>query len=153
MDGLIELDSDIELIIDGARIDSADRDLYKKMKKANVKFIGYGIESGNQDVLDFYNKKITLEQIRKAINLCNEMNFITRATFILGAPFETKQHFEKTIKFACSLPLDIAIFRPLNYCPGAELWDEAVKQGKIMKNEKLLLQVQKEVYLVLRQRN
>ena len=75
MDGLIELGSNIELMIEGARIDSADRNLYKKMKKANVKLIGYGIESGNQDVLDFYNKKITLEQIRKTINLCNEMNF------------------------------------------------------------------------------
>lgn len=139
MDGLIELDSNIELMIDGARIDSADRELYKKMKKANVKLIGFGIESGNQDVLDFYNKKITLEQIRKTINLCNEMNFITRATFILGAPFETKQHFEKTIKFACSLPLDIAIFRPLSYCTGSDLWDEAVKQGKIMKNEKIVI--------------
>ena len=139
MDGLIELGSNIELMIEGARIDSADRELYKKMKEANVKLIGYGIESGNQDVLDFYNKKITLEQIRKTINLCNEMNFITRATFILGAPIETKQHFEKTIKFACSLPLDIAIFRPLSYCPGSDLWDEAVKQGKIMKNEKIII--------------
>jgi len=139
MDGLIELGSNIELMIEGARIDSADRELYKKMKKANVKIIGYGIESGNQDVLDFYNKKITLEQTRKTINLCNEMNFIIRATFILGAPFETKQHFEKTIQFACSLPLDIAIFRPLSYCPGSVLWDEAVKQGKIMKNENIII--------------
>lgn len=139
MDGLIELGSNIELMIEGARTDTADRELYKKMKKANVRIIGCGIESGNQDVLDFYNKKITLEQIRKAINLCNKMNFITRATFILGAPIETKQHFEKTIKFACSLPLDIAIFRPLSYCPGSDLWDEAVKQGKIMKNENIVI--------------
>ena len=139
MDNLIERGTDIELLIEGARIDSAERDLYKKMKKAHVKYIGYGIESGNQDVLDFYNKKITLEQIRKAIKLSNEMNFITRGTFILGAPIETKKHFEKTIKFACSLPLDIAVFRPLAYCPGSDLWEEAVKQGKIMQNERRVI--------------
>jgi radical SAM superfamily enzyme YgiQ (UPF0313 family) len=139
MDNLIEHGTDIELLIEGARIDSAERDLYKKMKKAHVKYIGYGIESGNQDVLDFYNKKITLEQIRKAIKLSNEMNFITRGTFILGAPIETKEHFEKTIKFACSLPLDIAVFRPLAYCPGSDLWEKAVKQGKIMQNERRVI--------------
>ncbi len=139
MDGLIEHKTDIELLIEGARIDSAERPLYKKMKKAHVKYIGYGIESGNQDVLDFYNKKITLEQIRKAVELGNEMNFITRGTFILGAPIETRQHFEKTIKFACSLPLDIAVFCPLAYCPGSDLWNEAVKQGKIMENERSII--------------
>ena len=45
----------------------ADLDLYKKMKKAGVKLIAFGIESGNQDVLNYYNKKITLDQIRKAV--------------------------------------------------------------------------------------
>lgn len=40
-----------------------------KMKKAGVKHIAFGIESGNQDVLDYFNKGITLEQIRKAVNL------------------------------------------------------------------------------------
>ena len=135
MDSLIKEGTEIELLIEGARVDSAEKELYKKMKKANVKYIGYGIESGNQDVLDFYKKGITLEQIKKAINLCNEMGFISRGCFIFGAPFETEKHFEKTIKFACSLPLDLAIFSPLHYCFGSDLWYEAVKSGKINENE------------------
>ena len=105
------------------------------MSKAGVKYISFGIESGNQDVLDFYNKKITLKQIRKAVHLAREMNFITQGTFILGAPFETKQYIDNTIKFACSLPLDIVIFQPLSYEMGSVLWFEAVKDKKISKNE------------------
>ena len=101
------------------------------MKKAGVIFISYGVESGNQDVLDFYNKKTTLKQIQEAISLAREMGFFTSASFILGAPIETKQHIEKTIKFACSLPLDIAGFGPLIYIRGSQLWSEAVENGKI----------------------
>jgi radical SAM superfamily enzyme YgiQ (UPF0313 family) len=57
MDKLIENNNKIDIYIQGARVDSSNNVLYKKMKKAGVKYIEYGIESGNQDVLDYYNKK------------------------------------------------------------------------------------------------
>jgi len=138
-DNLLEIGTNLDLLIEGARVDSADRDLYEKMKKTGVTLISYGIESGNQDVLDFYNKKTTLQQIRKAINLAREMNFFTSASFILGAPIETKQHIDNTIKFACSLPLDIASFGPLGYIRGSQLWIEAVESNKISKESLIVL--------------
>ena len=133
-DKLLENGINLDILIEGARSDSPDRELYKKMKKAGVTFISYGIESGNQDVLDFYNKKTTLPQIRKAVNLAREMDFFTSASFILGSPIETKQHIENTIKFACSLPIDIASFSPLGYTRGSSLWNEAVENNKISKD-------------------
>jgi radical SAM superfamily enzyme YgiQ (UPF0313 family) len=135
MDSLIEIGTKIELMIAGARVDSADPDLYRKMKKANVKLITYGIESGNQDVLDFYRKGITIEQIKKAVNLSRKIGFITIGSFMIGAPMETRQHLENTINFAKSLPLDIAIFAPLFYYEGSQIWKEAVKEKKILPDE------------------
>ena len=135
IDKLIELEMDIEIYIQGARVDTANRNTYNKMKKAGVKHLYYGLESGNQDVLNFYNKSATVEQIRKAITLSNEIGFFTVGTFILGAPIETKKHIEKTIKFACSLPLDAVIFTILTYKYGSPLWDEAVKEGKIQESD------------------
>lgn len=135
LDRLIEIGTDIDIYIQGARVDTAKRELYDKMKKAGVKHLYYGLESGNQDVLDFYNKQATIEQIRKAINLSSEMDFFTVGTFILGAPIETKKYIERTIKFACSLPLDVVIFTILTYKYGSDLWDEAVKSGKIKESD------------------
>jgi len=135
MDQLIKNKTDIKIAIQGARINSADRKLFKKMKKANVKLIGYGIESGNQDVLNYYNKGFTLNQVRKTINLSKKMGFITVASFILGAPIETKKHIENTIKFACSIPLDVAFFVPLYYQMHSQMWKEALKEKKISENE------------------
>ena len=134
-DLIIENHLDLNLLIMGARVDSAERGLYKKMKKAGVKHIEFGIESGNQDVLNFYNKKITIENIRNAINLSREMDFFTLGNFIFGAPIETERHIEQTIKFACELPLDLAIFFPLGYMYGSDLWDEAVQNGVIDEND------------------
>lgn len=137
-DRLIQMGLDIEIAIHGARVDTADRDLYQKMKKAGVKYLYFGLESGNQDVLDFYNKKTTLSQIKKAINLSREMNFITIGNFILGAPIETKEHIENTIKFALSLPIDIAGFGPLIYIRGSQLWNEAVESKILSKDMSLV---------------
>ena len=131
LDHIINYDLDLELYIQSARVDTAEKKLFIKMKQAGVKHVYFGIESGNQDVLDFYNKQITLDQIRHAIALSNKMGFFTRGTFILGAPIETKTHLENTIKFATSLPLDVAIFYPLVYQRGSDLWNEAYKNGKI----------------------
>lgn len=133
-DMLLKFDINIDFLIEGARVDTADKELYIKMKKAGVKLIFYGIESGNQDVLDFYNKKTTLQQIKKAIELAREMNFFIAAGFIIGAPIETKKHVENTISFACSLPIDLVNFAPLAYLRGSQLWSEAVKDKKILPN-------------------
>ena len=135
MDFIIQKEMNVHLWIEEARVDSADRRLYQKMRDAGVEIINFGIESGNQDVLDFYNKRITLSQIRKAVHLSKEMGFFVNASFILGAPIETKKHIKNTIKFAKSIPLDSVIFYNLEYGYGSPLWDEAVEEGKIQPDE------------------
>ncbi len=137
-DRLIEIGTDVEIIIIGTRVDSADVSLYKKMKKVGVSYMSFGIESGNQEVLDYYNKKITLQQIRNAVKLGREMGFFLSASLIFGGPIETKEHLSKTIRFICSLPLDTIVIRPFYYDLGAELWVNAVNKGMIKEDEYLV---------------
>jgi len=135
MDFIIKKQENINIWIMGARADSTDKLLYEKMRSAGVNFISFGIESGNQDVLDYYNKKLTISQIKDAVNLSNKMGFFVMATFILGAPIETKEHIQNTIKFAKSIPLNGAIFYPFGYVYGSSIWCEAVEDGKIKPEE------------------
>jgi radical SAM superfamily enzyme YgiQ (UPF0313 family) len=135
LDFLIREKSDLELWISGIRTDVADNKLFKKMKKAGVTTINIGIESGNQEVLEFYNKQITINQIKKAISMARKTGFLTIGYFILGAPIETEQHLKNTINFAKTLPLDQAIFSPLGYLKGSPLWHDAVSEGKIKEHE------------------
>jgi radical SAM superfamily enzyme YgiQ (UPF0313 family) len=125
----------MKFYITAARVDSADENLYLKMKKAGVTHIQFGLESANQDVLDFYNKKTTVKQIEYAVNLSHKTGFFTMGSFILGAPIETKEHFRKTINLAKNLPLESVSFLPLRYMAGSKIWIDAVKDGKINENE------------------
>lgn len=134
-DEIIKNNIDMKFIITAARVDSAEEKLFYKMRKAGVTHIQFGLESGNQEVLDFYNKKTTIADIQYAVNLSHNMGFFTIGTFILGAPFETMRHLEKTIKFAKSLPLDSVSFLPLRYVAGSQLWYKAVQQGIISEDE------------------
>jgi len=137
-DGIIKEKLDLKFVITAARVDSADEKLFRKMKKAGVTHIQYGLESGNQDVLDFYNKNTTLDKIKYAVNLSHKIGFFNMGSFILGAPFETKEHFERTVNFAKTLPLDSVSFVALKYMPGSELWCEAVEDEKISEDDYLV---------------
>jgi radical SAM superfamily enzyme YgiQ (UPF0313 family) len=129
---------DLKFSVTATRVDLADKELYKKMRQAGVTHIQFGLESGNQDVLDFYHKQTTVDTIKKAVHLCHETGFFTIGSFIFGAPFETKEHFNRTLLFAKSLPLDSVSFLPLRYMIGSELWNQAVKEGKISEKEYLV---------------
>jgi anaerobic magnesium-protoporphyrin IX monomethyl ester cyclase len=138
-DTLIREQLNMKIYITASRCDSADSDLYQKMKRAGVIRIQFGLESGNQEVLDFYNKKTTVEKIREAVILSQKSGFITCGTFILGAPFETHEQFDTTIKFAKSIPLDAVSFLPLRYMVGADIWTDAVNKGKISDDEYIVI--------------
>ena len=135
MDFIIKNEFGLNLWIINSRVDSADRGLFEKMRDAGVEAINFGIESGNQDVLNYYNKTITPDQARYAVDLSYDMDFFVSANFIIGAPIETREHIENTIRFAKSIPLDHAFFYTLGYLYGSPLWHEAVKEGKIRPNE------------------
>ena len=135
MDLLIEKKLDLDIWISGARVTDADAELFEKMRRAGVKSMEFGIESGNQEVIDYYNKKITLKNVEEAISLSKKSGFLTVGNFILGAPIETKKHINDTISFAKKLNLDFAFFYGFNFLKGSEIWEDAHKAGKIKENE------------------
>ena len=114
-----------------SRVDNVDKDMLKRFKEAGCWMIGYGVESGNQRVLDSVNKEIKLEQTVQAINLAKACGLDVTAHCILGFPGETKETVKQTIRFVKKLDIDFAQF----YCavpfPGSELYNLSRKKGWI----------------------
>ncbi len=135
MDGIIQRRIKMAIII-SARVDRCSEELYYKMREAGVQMISFGLESGNQEVLDYYQKGTTVEQAYEAVELADKVGMITHGTFILGAPMETERHLRRTIDFACDLPLDFALFGVLNYTYGCQIWQEAYAEGLIKPSER-----------------
>jgi radical SAM superfamily enzyme YgiQ (UPF0313 family) len=108
----------------GIRADKVDLPLLRLMKKAGCYFVAFGIESGNQEILNRIAKHSNLQVIKKAVGMAHQAGLITQGFFIFGLPGETAQTITNTINFAKSLPLDKAQFLYLDVIPGSKLWDD-----------------------------
>ncbi len=138
-DAILAEHLDLRFYVTAARVDLADRVLYEKMKQAGVVSVQFGCESGCQEILDFYEKRTTVAQIQDAVRLSHAMGFVTIGTFILGAPHETVNQMNTTVRLAKSLPFDSVSFLPLRYMAGSELWEAARREGKIASDEYIVL--------------
>jgi len=136
-DYIINNKLDIKIIIQG-RVDMIDHSLALKMKQANVIMLIFGIESVNQDVLDFYNKKITIEKIRQVIEIVNSFGIITISGLIIGAPVEEMKHFDNIIEFFSEAPQDFINVNILRYQFPSPLWIQANITGFIKDDEMLV---------------
>ena len=110
-----------------SRVD-IDKELLSAMKKAGCSRIYYGIESGNQEILDRINKGITLEQIRKTIKRTKKLGIKALGFFLIGAPGDTRETVKKTVSFAKSLDLDYVQFSKCLAKPLTPLWEDMVQE-------------------------
>ena len=125
---------DMDWVCEG-RVDFCSYDMIREMVKAGCKIIYFGIESANQRILDYYNKRITPQQSETAVRTARKagMNTII-ASFIVGAPTETREEMENTLRFARKIPIDFPQFNILGVFPGMDIWDELKMKG-ILKEE------------------
>lgn len=103
--------------------------MLKRMARSGCYNIFFGIESGNQEMLDLLDKGTTLEQIRWAVKCARKAGLEVRASYVLGLPTETPQMSEKTIRFACELDTDFANFVPFHVWEGIPLEEFAFRHG------------------------
>lgn len=82
-----------------SRVDVIDLDILGKMKEAGCTTIQFGMESGSQKLLDDLGKKITLQQIERAINLCQKVGISSVLSMVFPHPNETKETLKQTIDF------------------------------------------------------
>lgn len=141
-DLIIESGLDISYdLYNGIRADRVTSNLLKKMKKSGCKFVSYGCESGDQNIIRSMGKNLKLSDVTKAVKLTKKIGIRNSVNFIIGHADETKESAEKTLLFAKSLPADFVNFYNVIPYPGTELYNWIEKNGQwiyhpdyIMKN-------------------
>jgi len=113
-----------------SRVDTVDGDLLRLMKRAGCYQIQYGVESGDQRILDSIQKGITIEQVKKAFQETRRSGIETVAFFMFGCPGETVETMEKTIALAKELDADYASFNIVTPYPGTRLYEIYQEQIK-----------------------
>jgi len=122
---------DLEWICEG-RVDQCPYDMIHEMVKAGCKMMYFGIESANQRILEYYDKQITSEQAEAAVRNARKAGMdVIVGSFIVGAPDETREEIENTLRFAQELQIDIPQFNILAAFPGTDIWEELSAKGVI----------------------
>lgn len=109
------------------RVDRVNYELLMKMKQAGCYHVGFGVESGNEDILKNTKKGITIDQVIKAIETTKRVGLETSVFFILGHPFETRQTIADTIKLAIKLKTTFVSFGIMVPYPNTEVYEMAKK--------------------------
>lgn len=117
--------------VTGIRIDGVDKELLELMKASGCYRVYYGIESGNQKVLDTIQKGITLEKIRAVVKLSKEAGLEVFGFFMIALPGETESSMRDTINFAKELDLDMAKMSITVPLPATRLYETWKEEGRI----------------------
>ncbi|MDD5681008.1 MAG: radical SAM protein [Candidatus Omnitrophica bacterium] len=113
------------------RVKPLDKDLLSLMKKAGCARLCFGVESGNNQILQSLKKNFTTEDVKRAVNMASEAGLVADAMFMIGLPGETEEMINETIDFAKGLNIRYAIFNIFVPYPGCELYDSLNAQKKI----------------------
>ncbi|MBF0196277.1 MAG: radical SAM protein [Planctomycetes bacterium] len=117
-----------------ARAQGLDLETLKLMKRAGCHEISFGIESGNQTMLNSIDKHLDLKKAADIISLTKKAGIITHATYMFGYIGETEQTMQETLDFAKSLNTHVAGFFIASPLPGTPLYEEASQKGYLRKS-------------------
>lgn len=93
------------------RLESLDTELIDVMVKAGLKFIFFGVESANEDILQSYNRPACgVEKTKMLIEYLNKKNVRTLAFYIVGFPDDTWDTIQSTYNLAMKLGSMISDF-------------------------------------------
>jgi len=111
-----------------ARVDTVSLELLQAMQKAGCTTLCFGIESGNQEILDTVKKRITIEKCIRAVDLCRKAGIIPMTSYILGLPGETRKTVQMTMDFAKKLSPHYG-YHILAPFPGTEVREQKENYG------------------------
>jgi anaerobic magnesium-protoporphyrin IX monomethyl ester cyclase len=109
------------------RVSNVDEESLFLMKRAGLRRIHLGIESGNEAILKNIKKNITLEQAERAVKLAKRQKLNVLAYYMIGLPGESLKEVLETIDFAIRLDSDYAEFNVAIPYPGTEMYEKGLE--------------------------
>lgn len=111
------------------KVAAVDFDTLRMMRDAGCWQVLFGLESGDDRVLESLGKGNTVEMNRRVVRWARKAGLRVRCDFLVGSPHETVESLEATLALARELPIDFAHFNKFVPFPGTEFYGELVEQG------------------------
>ena len=115
-----------------ARADAITEEVAKILSDAKCGFVDLGVESFNDDILEYIKKGITSEQIYTGIGWLKKYNVPVKLNILIGtSPLETKATIKDTLRKAKALKVSQVMFNIVAPFPGTEFYELARENGWI----------------------
>jgi len=114
-----------------ARVETIkDPGLLRKMKKAGINWVAFGIEAASAKVRKAVEKASSVESIDGAIERARTAGINIGANFIFGLPEDDLASMQATLDMAKDYNFEFANFYAAMAYPGTELQEQAEKAGQ-----------------------
>jgi radical SAM superfamily enzyme YgiQ (UPF0313 family) len=129
-DGLIEKGYSDELNFWAySRVDTVKPHMLAKLRKAGIRWLALGIESGSKHVRDGSDKRLKYEDIVTIVREIQKANIAVIGNYIFGLPDDTLETMRETLDLSKELNCEFANFYSAMAYPGSQLYNLAVAQG------------------------
>lgn len=105
--------------------------ILEKAREAGFWLIFYGVENGNQMMLDRMEKRVNIADIRRAFEITRQQGLCSYASFMVGNEGETEETFEDSLALLREIRPDFGGFAVATPFPGSRLQREAKARGHI----------------------
>lgn len=113
-----------------SHVNNLDPEWFALLKKSGCFSVFFGIESGNQRIIDYYiNKGLKLERAKRTIDSCRENGLFVVTSYVYPSPGETLETRKETHEFILASGADaVSICVPI-VTPRSTWGDEPEKYG------------------------
>jgi len=114
-----------------ARVDIFDEEIVDALKESGCKFVNFGMESSDQNVLNLMNKNTTVEQNIKAAEITKKAGIGLGLNFIWGNIGDTEDSLKNNARLIKKYNTydQLRTIRPVTAYPGCDLYYEAISRG------------------------
>jgi radical SAM superfamily enzyme YgiQ (UPF0313 family) len=107
----------------GIRADRVDREMLVRMREVGFHYIAFGVDAGNDRMLEIVKKGERMYQIVEAVKLATELKYDVKLLFVVGTPGETREDVEDKVRLSRRFNVKDAHFYNIIPYPGTELFD------------------------------
>ena len=133
-EGLAELPFAHELNIWAyARVDTVRPETLSLMRRAGIRWLALGIESGSAHVRDGATKSLDENDIRNVVKSIQDSGIFVIGNFIFGLPDDTLESMQETLRLSKELNCEFANYYSAMPYPGSRLFDET-RQDDLPRN-------------------
>jgi radical SAM superfamily enzyme YgiQ (UPF0313 family) len=130
-EGLIRRNLGIKWMCETRADSIADCELMSLLGRSGCECLYIGVESGSPRMLQLFRKRETVDQFIHTFDLAKEFGIKTYASFVVGAPTETRGDFEQTRTLIGRLKPDYVGVNVFVGLPGSELYRHAKEHGLV----------------------